>query len=36
MDVVGAGRFDDDIAWWENDGAENFTEHTIAGDFAEA
>ncbi|SVC08104.1 uncharacterized protein METZ01_LOCUS260958, partial [marine metagenome] len=29
----GAARRDDDVTWWENDGSESFTEHTIDGDF---
>ena len=33
MDILGAATEDDDIAWWENDGSENFTEHTIEADF---
>jgi hypothetical protein len=33
MDVVGAAFNADDIAWWENDGDENFTKHTIADNF---
>ncbi|NQU06452.1 MAG: choice-of-anchor D domain-containing protein, partial [Calditrichaeota bacterium] len=33
MDVLGAAQTADDIAWWENDGSENFTGHTIDGDF---
>ena len=30
IDVIGASEANDDIAWWENDGNENFTLHTIA------
>jgi hypothetical protein len=30
-DVLGAAWIDNDITWWENDGFENFTEHTIGG-----
>ncbi|UCD15472.1 MAG: DUF2341 domain-containing protein [Candidatus Omnitrophota bacterium] len=33
MDVLGAAREADDIAWWENDGAQNFTKHIIDGGF---
>ena len=33
MDVLGAGFNTDDIAWWENDGYQNFTKHYIDGDF---
>jgi hypothetical protein len=33
MDVLGAAEDDDDIAWFENDGSQNFTEHTIESDF---
>ncbi len=33
MDVLGAAGDDDDITWWENDGAQSFTEQTIEGDF---
>ncbi len=35
MDVLGASRVDDDIAWWENmDGTgTSWTEHTVDGDF---
>jgi hypothetical protein len=33
VDVLGAARFADDITWWENDGSESFTEHTIDGSF---
>ena len=29
MDVLSASRIDDKIAWYENDGNENFTPHTI-------
>ena len=31
--VVNAARGSDEITWWENDGNENFTEHTIDDDF---
>ncbi|NQT62408.1 MAG: VCBS repeat-containing protein, partial [Candidatus Marinimicrobia bacterium] len=30
MDVLGAAYTDDEITWWENNGSESFTEHTIA------
>jgi hypothetical protein len=30
MDVLSASRDDDKIAWYENDGSQNFTEHTIS------
>jgi len=33
VDVLGAANSADDITWWENDGSENFTGHTIDGDF---
>ena len=33
MDVLGAANGADDITWWENDGSESFTEHTIDGSF---
>ncbi|KPJ73734.1 hypothetical protein AMJ52_03305, partial [candidate division TA06 bacterium DG_78] len=35
IDVLGAA-YGDGITWWENDGNENFTEHTIASDFSSA
>jgi hypothetical protein len=28
-DVLSASSFDDKVAWYENDGSENFTTHTI-------
>ena len=28
-DILSASRLDDKIAWYENDGSENFTTHTI-------
>jgi len=31
--VRGAAGFANDITWWENDGEQNFTEHTIAANF---
>ncbi|MDP8206533.1 MAG: carboxypeptidase regulatory-like domain-containing protein [Candidatus Electryonea clarkiae] len=38
MDILGAGgtRIDGYITWWENDGDENFTEHTLVSDFSYA
>ena len=30
MDVVGAAAIDDEIAWFENDGSQNFTKHSVA------
>ncbi len=39
MDVVGAGEgysYDGIISWWENDGAQNFTEHLIIDFFENA
>ena len=30
IDVVSASGVDDKIAWYENDGAQNFTEHVIS------
>ena len=30
LDVLSASRTDDKIAWYENDGSQNFTEHTIS------
>jgi hypothetical protein len=33
MDVLGAAELASDITWWENDGNQNFTEHTIQGNF---
>ncbi len=33
VDVLGAGFTADEITWWENDGSQNFTEYTIAGNF---
>lgn len=29
IDIVGIGRTPDDVAWYENDGSENFTKNTI-------
>jgi hypothetical protein len=29
IDVLGAGNTANEISWWENDGNENFTKHTI-------
>jgi len=40
MDIVGAADNADataaDISWWENDGSQSFTEHSIVTDFANA
>jgi hypothetical protein len=36
VDILGAASFDDEIAWWENDGDENFTKHVINTYFDEA
>jgi hypothetical protein len=33
VDVLGAAYSAGDIAWWENDGSQNFARHTIAGSF---
>ena len=33
VDVLGTAWNADDIAWWENDGDEDFTAHTLDGDF---
>jgi hypothetical protein len=33
LDVVAAANVTDEIAWWENDGDESFTKHTIDGSF---
>ncbi len=33
IDVLGAADNADDITWWENDGSESFTEHTIDGSY---
>jgi hypothetical protein len=33
MDVLGAAYWDDQIAWYENDGDESFTEHVIQDGF---
>ncbi len=30
LDVLCASRNDDKIAWYENDGSQNFTTHTIS------
>ncbi len=30
IDIVGSSRFGNKVAWWENDGSENFTEHIIS------
>ena len=31
MDVLGSATGANDIAWWENDGSQSFTKHSIAG-----
>ncbi|MCB2210923.1 T9SS type A sorting domain-containing protein [bacterium] len=36
QDIVGVARNDNEVAWWENDGAQNFLRHTISGYFAGA
>ena len=36
MDVLGAAYTADEITWWENDGNENFTKHTIDSLFDDA
>ena len=33
MDILGTAWNELDLAWWENDGSERFTQHTIAGGF---
>jgi hypothetical protein len=33
IDILGAARYDDDIAWWENDGNEVFEKHVPDGNF---
>jgi hypothetical protein len=33
MDILAAASNADAITWWENDGAENFTERIITGSF---
>ena len=33
MDILGAANIDDDVAWWDNDGAEGFTKRTIDSSF---
>jgi hypothetical protein len=30
IDIVGSSRIGNKVAWWENDGSENFTEHVIS------
>jgi histidinol-phosphate/aromatic aminotransferase/cobyric acid decarboxylase-like protein len=30
MDVLSASRYDDKVAWYENNGSESFTEHVIS------
>lgn len=36
MDVLASAGVDSTVAWWENDGSENFTEHTIDGSYGGA
>jgi hypothetical protein len=36
VDVLGAAYDADQVAWWENDGDENFAEYTIDSDFSGA
>ena len=36
MDVLGTSYEDYDITWWENDGNQNFAEHTIDSNFGGA
>ena len=36
IDLVGAAANDNDIAWFENNGAQSFTKHIIDGDFDRA
>jgi len=36
IDVIGAAEEDNEIAWWENDGNESFTQHTVTNSFAGA
>jgi plastocyanin len=36
MDILGAASSDDTIAWWENDGNEQFGQHVITNTFAGA
>ncbi len=36
VDVVGAANTANAVGWWENDGAQNFTEHIIDADFGSA
>ncbi|MDP8206027.1 MAG: T9SS type A sorting domain-containing protein [Candidatus Electryonea clarkiae] len=33
LDIAGAARMGDDIAWWENDGNQDYLQHSIANDF---
>ena len=33
MDILGAAAHDNSITWWENDGAQNFSEHIIDASF---
>ncbi|MBN1537319.1 MAG: VCBS repeat-containing protein [Anaerolineales bacterium] len=36
MDILGAAFDDDDIVWWENNGSQVFTPHTVKGDLDSA
>ncbi|MFC1929045.1 FG-GAP-like repeat-containing protein [Chloroflexota bacterium] len=36
IDILGAAGTENDIAYWENDGNENFTKHTIDGNYLRA
>jgi hypothetical protein len=36
LDILGAARDTNIIAWWENDGSESFPYHAVDGDFAGA
>jgi hypothetical protein len=36
LDVLSASEYDDKIAWYENDGQQNFTSHTITTDAGDA
>ncbi|MDP8206539.1 MAG: carboxypeptidase regulatory-like domain-containing protein [Candidatus Electryonea clarkiae] len=33
IDILGTAQNDDDLTWWENDGAQNFEEHIISDNF---
>ena len=36
IDILGASQGDNEIAWWENDGSQNFTKHSIDSNFKQA